>query len=143
MADTRGIADLIPEPFWQVSYNGNCLPDADDRFDLGGGANCQRFAYAVLAHFGLMVPGLRSSELWEDRHWTAVTNRIRPLDLVLFNRARTPWGAHVAVCVARNRLIHLCRSVGRPAVWSVREFLGHPEYRHLIGAKRVLARDGR
>ncbi|MEU3984423.1 hydrolase [Streptomyces sp. NPDC026672] len=104
------------------------------------GANCQLFAYAVLAHFGLSVPPLRSSELWTD---TASTVRVRaagPLDLLLFNATDDPYGAHVGVRLHEDRVLHLCAEAGRPAVWPLAEFARRERYRVLLGAKRALLR---
>lgn len=63
-------------------------------------ADCQRFAYAVLALFGLACPPLRSSDLWDDRTATAVVRNPEPLDLMLYNRTTDPFSAHVAVWMA-------------------------------------------
>ncbi|MEU9116746.1 cell wall hydrolase, partial [Streptomyces sp. NPDC048483] len=82
----------LPEAFRNVSYSGarhpgagapECpLPTGDAADGLAGGANCQRYAYAVLRHFGLRVPPLRSAELWADASATVRVGRPRPLDLV-------------------------------------------------------------
>lgn len=90
----------------------------------------------MLAHFGRRVPPLRSSELWVD---TAVTERVlrpEPLDLLLFNRSVDPYGAHVGVCAGDDLVLHLCREVGRPAIWPLAAFAARPRYAVLIGAKR-------
>jgi hypothetical protein len=103
------------------------------------GANCQNFAYELLRHFGRHVPNLRSSNLWDDRERTIVADAYQPLDLLLFNRTRDAWGAHVAAYVGKERAIHLSRRVGLAAVWSLAQFAIRPEYRMLIGAKRALS----
>lgn len=59
------IAAALPAHFWDVVYDGTSTPLNIP--DLVGRANCQVFAYAVLKHFGRVVPPLRSSELWTDR----------------------------------------------------------------------------
>ena len=105
--------------------------------DLGLGANCQLYAYAVLAHFGLRVPALRSSDLWED---TASTRRVataRPLDLLLYNATPDPYGAHVGVWAGEGAVLHLCAEVGRPAVWTPADFAARERYRVLVGIKRT------
>ncbi|WP_431676831.1 hydrolase [Kitasatospora sp. KL5] len=103
------------------------------------GANCQLYAYAVLAHFGLRAPALRSSDLWEDTGSTLRVAEPAPLDLLLFNAGPDPYGAHVGVCAGEGAVLHLCAEVGRPAVWSLAEFAARERYRVLIGAKRVTA----
>src|SRR5437762_2304449 len=84
------------------------------RRGLGDGANCQRYAYAVLRHFGLSVPPLRSAELWADERATVRAERPRPLDLVLFDGGPaegrpTGYGAHVGVHLAPALVLHLCK----------------------------------
>ncbi|MFF9479815.1 cell wall hydrolase [Streptomyces sp. NPDC014733] len=107
------------------------------------GANCQLYAYAVLYHHGLVAPPLRSSELWAD---TVATRRVtvaRPLDLVLFDGgpvAGRPegYGAHVGVHLGPDRVLHLCKEVGRPAVWCYAEFAARARYARRLGFKRVV-----
>lgn len=113
--------------------------------DLAEGANCQLYAYAVLAHFGLTVPPLRSSELWADRDATSVVDEPRSLDLVFFDGGRRPdvpegYAAHVGVHVGGDRVLHLSREVGVPAIWSYADFATRPRYARLLGAKRVRRR---
>ncbi|MEU3708857.1 hypothetical protein [Streptomyces catenulae] len=111
--------------------------------DLSAGANCQLYAYAVLRHHGLTAPPLRSAELWAD---TAATRRVtvaRPLDLVLFDGgpvAGRPegYGAHVGVHLGPDRVLHLCKEVGRPAVWRYAEFAARARYARTLGIKRVV-----
>ncbi|WP_407548728.1 cell wall hydrolase [Streptomyces sp. Pv4-95] len=112
---------------------------------LAEGANCQLYAYAVLGHFGLAVPPLRSSELWAEDRATRRVERPRPLDLVLFDGGPADgrpagYGAHVGVHVGDDAVLHLCREVGRPAVWSYADFAARPRYSRLLGAKRVVGR---
>ncbi|PJN41952.1 cell wall hydrolase [Streptomyces sp. CB02959] len=112
--------------------------------DLGGGANCQRYAYTVLGHFGLRVPPLRSAELWADRTATRRAVVPEPLDLVLFDAGSVAgrpagYGAHVGVHLGPDRVLHLCREVGRPVVWSYADFAARPRYARFLGAKRVPA----
>jgi hypothetical protein len=127
---------LLPDHFWNVSYNGRRLPGAPGNAELTGGANCQTFAYAVLRHFGRSIPELRSSELWHDREHTFVVTAWEPLDLILFNRSHEAFGAHVGVFIG-DRILHLCKSKGRPALWDISQFAERREYRVLIGAKRA------
>jgi hypothetical protein len=111
----------IPSRFMRVRYDGRRYPGAPGSRGLGAGANSQRFAYEILRHFGREIPALRSSELWSDTRFTRRVIRTRPLDLLLFNRTRRAWGAHVAVYLGSGIAIHLCQAVGRPAIWSLNE----------------------
>jgi len=127
---------VVPEHFFRIAYNGAIYPGVAHPADLSSGANCQVFAYAILAHFGIRLPPLRSSELWVDTTYTSFASVPRPLDLLLFNRIDDSFGAHVALCVSEGRAVHLSRAVGYPVEWSIAEFMTHPEYATLIGAKR-------
>jgi len=80
---------------------------------------------------------LRSSELWEDGDYTFVVEQFCLLDLILFNRARRAFGAHVGVFVGENNVLHLSRRVGVPAVWRLHEFAEIASYRVLVGGKRT------
>jgi hypothetical protein len=133
----------LPREFQDVPYVGARFPGARavvERPGLALGANCQLFAYAVLGHFGLAAPALRSSELWADTDATVRVAPPEPLDLLLFNGTGDPYGAHVGVCVDEARVLHLCAEVGRPALWSLADFAARDRYRVLIGAKRVTRR---
>jgi hypothetical protein len=101
------------------------------------GSNCQCFAYGVLALFRLACPSLRSSELWEDTVGTFVVDLPQPLDLAFFNKDRNSFGAHIGLWMAEDEVFHLSREVGRPTVWTLDEFQMRPNYRMLIGSKRV------
>jgi lipoprotein Spr len=132
------IAQLaIPARFMRVRYNGARYPGAAGARGLGGGANCQRFAYELLRHFGREIPDFRSSELWTDRRFTKRVVRMRPLDLLLFNRTPRACGAHLAVYLGGGRAIHLCKALGRPAIWSLEEFAACERYRIFLGARRA------
>ncbi|MEU6810164.1 hydrolase [Streptomyces sp. NPDC046831] len=132
----------LPAAFWTVPYDGARHPGAPgaERPPVpAAGANCQLFAYAVLRHFGLAPPPLRSSELWADTRFTVRVPRARPLDLLLFNATDDAYGAHVGVWVDEDAVLHLSREVGRPAVWRTADFAARERYRVLVGVKRVLA----
>ncbi|WP_458151472.1 NlpC/P60 family protein [Bradyrhizobium sp. UFLA05-109] len=135
---TIDIVPDIPERFWRIRYDTAHDPNSLTLPDIESGANCQNFAYELLRHFGRHVPKLRSSNLWEDTAYTISVNEYRPLDLLLFNKSQGAWGAHVAVYVGNDRAIHLSRSVGVAALWSLAQFAHCPEYRVLVGAKRAL-----
>lgn len=126
----------IPEAFMRVRYDDDRHPQSTE-FDFSKGANCQLFAYALLKHFGVNVPLLRSSQLWEDTERTDVVQDFEPLDLLLFNDKDTSWGAHMAVYLGDGQLIHLSKSAGLPEICRLSEILDRPKYKRLIGAKRV------
>lgn len=132
------LLDRLPPDFRTVRYEGSCPPGGDH--DLTSGANCQRYAYAVLSQFGIALPPWWSSELWEDTEHTQVVTEFEPLDLLLFSREGESFGAHVAVYAGEGRALHLAKSVGSPAIWTLEQFLERPEYRVLIGGKRALVR---
>ena len=128
----------IPDFFWTVEYNGSNFPRESSVYRLTDGANCQVFAYALLQHFGLTLPPLRSSELWADTRFTRQVSDYRPLDLMLFNRTDAAWGAHVALFVGENKAIHLSAATVTPVLWQLEDFAMRDEYAVLLGGKRVL-----
>lgn len=132
------IAAELPAYFWTVPYVGERYPGAPGVPGIAAGANCQQYAYEVLRYFGFQVPDLRSSELWNDTGATVRVAGYEPLDLLLFNGSTHSYGAHVGVYIGAAKILHLCREVGKPVVWPVREFAAHPEYSTLVGAKRCL-----
>jgi lipoprotein Spr len=126
---------IIPESFWLVRYNGRQIPGNDA--DLTRGANCQLFAYQVLAQNGFVAPAFRSSELWTDAVHTERVTRLEPLDLLLFNRKQESYGAHVAVYLGEDQAVHLAREAGVPEIWQLAKFAADPRYHIFIGAKRM------
>ena len=128
----------IPPYFWDIPYEAAQYPGCPVQRDIRQGANCQRFAYELLDHFGKGLPPFRSSELWEDNTFTEmVEEEWEPLDLLLWNNKADAFGAHVGVYIGRNRVIHLSKSVGFPEIKEVVSFKEIPAYRIFIGAKRV------
>ena len=136
------LADCTPPgdwPQWVITapYDDRCHPQATPLPALEEGANCQRFAYAVLRLFGLAVPPHRSSELWNDPNLIHLpASEARDQDLVLFNRSSDAWGAHVAVVIS-GHLLHLCEEIGFPAVWEWSDFAARDRYRCVVGAVRI------
>ena len=127
----------IPPRFWTVPYDGSRIPGDGKVPDLERGANCQLFAYALLANFGYEMLRFRSSDLWEDTTCTVVASQpYEAGDLLLCTATPDAWGAHVAVSLGGDQAIHLSRRVGKPAVWSLARFAEEVDYRILIGAKR-------
>ena len=126
-------------PHWlaTVPYAASQHPLAREPLPIAQGANCQRYAYAVLAAFGRQVPPHRSSELWaEDLEHPAAA---QPFDLALFNADDESWGAHVAVVMGDDELLHLCAEEGRPVVWRWADFASRERYRTLVGLVRPAA----
>jgi hypothetical protein len=133
----------LPDSFWEVRYVGARYPGSPvvlARPGLADGANCQLFAYEVLRHFGYDPPDLRSSELWDDIESTQRVVAPRPLDLVLVNSSKDPWGAHMGVWAGDDQVLHLCAETGKPALWNLAQFAARPSYRELVGYKRVTTR---
>ena len=129
----------IPARFMAVRYNGAAHP-LTRAAGLEEGANCQRFVYALLDRFGYELAPMRSSELWTDRKFTRLAYRMRPLDILMFNRDMNAWGAHLALYLGNHRAIHLSKSVGLPVIWSLSEFARHDRYKTLLGIKRPIIR---
>lgn len=134
--------EFLPPHLRAVPYVYARHPGATAPGDVSNGANCQLYAYAVLAHFGLHVPPMHSSGLWADRDATQVVRDPQPMDLLLFDGGRKPdleegYAAHIAVHVGPDQVLHLCQEVGVPIVWSYADFAARPRYSRLLGAKRV------
>lgn len=140
MPNSTAALDGLPAWVWDVPYVGASYPSAVSRESWRDGANCQLFAYGVLALHGWDVTDLRSDELWLDRECTALATEAAPLDLVLFNEDQDPYGSHVGLVVAPGAVLHLCKEVGVPVVWTWDEFAARPRYRVIIGYKRPTRR---
>ncbi|WP_445222348.1 hypothetical protein ACKWRH_07810 [Bradyrhizobium sp. Pa8] len=67
---------------------------------------------------------------------------MRPLDLVLFNRTKSSWGAHVALYLGDDQAIHLSKNQLAPVIRPLAQFPELPEYRTFVGAKRLRQRVG-
>lgn len=128
----------VPESFWDVPWDADRFPGAVPRSELALGADDNLFAYELLAHFGKRIPDLRSAELWRDTSSTMVVLSPQPLDLVLFHDREQAYGAHCGVVCSETEVVHLCKEVGRPAVWTFAQFASTPRYSHLVGYKRPL-----
>ena len=127
----------IPDIFYKIEYNSARIPGIDNQSDLSQGANCQVFAYELLRHNGIQPPVYRSSELWSDTQTTVIVDSPQPLDLLLYNFNDQAYGAHVAVALGNDELIHLS-AVNRIAeITTHQAMLQNPRYAVSIGAKRV------
>jgi hypothetical protein len=122
----------------RVRYDGVRHPLAGPGSIFREGANCQRFVFELLRHFGYEVGPMRSSELYADRRFTRSVRRMRALGLLMFNRNAISWGAHLALYIGDGRAIHLSKEVGKPVIWEVAEFSKHERYRTLVGVKRPI-----
>jgi len=129
----------IPAALSAVRYVARSIPGCAGSIALHG-ANCQRFAYAVIRHYGCEIADFRSSELWADEVFTQHVNEIEPLDLLFFNREAETYGAHVGVYMGAGLVAHLAKHVGTPTLWTLADFAARPEYANLIGAKRPIRR---
>ena len=72
-----------------------------------------------------------------ERELYVVSGELRPFDLLLFNRTKNPWGAHVAVYLGDDHAIHLSKKHSEPVIWPLAQFRELAEYRAFIGAKRL------
>jgi hypothetical protein len=140
VTDSTAVLDALPTWMWDVPYVAASHPGAVPREAWRDGANCQLFAYGVLALHGWAVTDLRSDELWFDKECTTVATEAAPLDLVLFQKDQEPYGAHVGLVVAEDAVLHLCKEVGLPVVWGWDEFATRLRYRVVIGYKRPTRR---
>lgn len=120
-AEGTPAAELPPE-FAGVPWVGDRYPGAPGVAGIAEGANCQLYAYTVLAHFGLHVPSVRSSERWTDHRLATVGGDEQPLELVLYGPSADPYGAHVGVVVGENAVLHLCAELNHPAVWTEQDW---------------------
>ena len=136
MADADPVLSSLPPWVWDVPYAGASFPGGVPRSSWRHGANCQLFAYEVLALHGWEIGDLRSDDLWADTHWTERVPSAEPLDIVLLQKDLEPYGAHVGLVVGAERVLHLCKEVGRPIVWDWDQFTGRPRYSVTIGFKR-------
>lgn len=138
--DLHRSAIEIPREFWDVRYSAQHFPGAPGICGVEGGANCQQYAYSILRHFGFEILDLRSSDLWEDAVHTAVTNKMKPFDLVLVHRNQESFGAHVGLCVGQDLVLHLSKNIDSPAIETLAGMQRRAEYNYLIGFKTVLVR---
>lgn len=132
--------DMIPDYFWRIEFDRKHDRDSPDLPSIEESANCQNFAYSLLKHFGHEISPFRSSNLWEDtRETVVVRGELMPLDLLMFNATPQAWGAHVALYLGDNQAIHLSLKNAKAVIWPIAKFQTLPEYRVLIGAKRLIA----
>jgi len=127
-----------PDWLWSVPFDGSQYPGARKAAPIEAGANCQHYAYEVLALFGFTIDRLRSSQLWADTGTTTPVGagELQTLDLVLFNATPDAYAAHVGVVMPAGQVLHLSREIGRPALWSFTDFSVRPRYASLLGGKR-------
>lgn len=126
----------IPKKYLDTFYDGTRYPGSKKYEGLNKGTNCQGFVYEVLNHFGYQVPDFRSSELWADTTYTKQAKRLKPLDITFFNGAKESYGAHLGLYLGANKVIHLCKEVGRVTIWDIEEFRKRKRYQVFLGIKR-------
>ena len=124
---------LLPASFFTVKYNGSAFPGSDN--SVQNEANCQQFAYDVLKYFGYEIGNLRSDELSNDTVYTKKSETLQPLDLILVNKEDNPYGAHVGICIAEDKILHLTKKIGYPVVQSLSDLQTEPKYKYLNGIK--------
>ncbi len=123
----------IPISSFDVSYDASIYPGSKRAKKKG---NCQVFVYDLLKRYGYKIPNFRSSELWTDTIYTTKVTKPKPLDILLFNKIKDAYGAHLAVYLGNDRIIHLSKEVGYPTIWNFDEFKRHTRYKVLVGIKR-------
>lgn len=128
----------LPLYFFDSFYDGECHPLSDKCDGIENGANCQYYVFEILRYFGKTVQNQRSSELWSDTVCTERTDTIELLDIVFFNKTSDPYGAHIGICVGKDRFLHLAKEIGYPTVWNMDDFLQRDIYKVFIGAKKVM-----
>jgi lipoprotein Spr len=131
----------IKTPKWlmDIKYNARIIPNGEEHDIINTGANCQVYAYNLLRHNGLFVPDLRSSELWADTEYsTLITENYQPLDILFFHKKNDSYGAHIAVFLGDNKVIHNAKKIGLPIIWDIEIFFEYPAYQFLLGGKRCL-----
>lgn len=124
---------LLPTSFFTYKYNCAAYPGSDS--SVQNEANCQQFAYDVLKYFGYEIGDLRSDELWNDTIYTKKSETLQPLDLILVNKEDDPYGAHVGICIAEDKILHLTKKIGYPIVQSLSDLQTEPRYKYLVGIK--------
>ncbi len=62
----------------------------------------------------------------------------QPLDLVLFRGIAIRTAPISGLVVADDEVLHLCKEVGRPALWPWSAFAARPRYAVVIGYKRPI-----
>ena len=127
----------LPLRFLTIHYNGSKYPGNTEYDSVKYGANCQSFVYEILRYFGIVLPDFRSSELWNDTHYTRKSKTLQCMDIAFFHTNTNPYGAHIGLCIGKNKILHLSRSVGYPAIWDIEEFKKYKQYQVYIGAKRL------
>jgi cell wall-associated NlpC family hydrolase len=127
----------IPEAFFSTRYIATRIPGTKNCSDLSLGANCQLFAYQIVKYFGYSIPDFRSSDLWEDEHYTFKVDDFLPLDLMLYHHKADAYGAHVGVFLGDGKVVHLAQRVGQPEIIDHADFLLMDQYAYFIGAKRL------
>ena len=142
----------ISPKFANVKYNSKMHPKNKKWNSLDDGANCQKYVYEILKvkypYEFIKDIDYRSSELWNGSREFWTVNEYEPLepfDIVLFNKTRDAYGAHVGLFVdemnglsphmINGGVLHLSKENGLPEVttWQMMKM----KYKYYIGAKRL------
>ncbi len=130
----------LPARFQSVAYRASRIPGVSNAADLSLGANCQLYAYQLLASMGYQLPDFRSSELWEDEIFTfRVRDDFQPLDLMLYHRKSEAYGAHVGLYWGEGQVLHLSKANGTPKLEAHEALIQQEKYACFVGAKRLKA----
>ncbi len=130
---------IIPERFKKVHYKGSRIPGVKEQENLALGANCQVYVYELLKEFNKEVPNFRSSDLWEDTVYTKkVETDFLPLDIMLYNNKRGAFGAHLALYIGYDKVLHLSKDNETPMVETHEAMRTQRKYRYFIGTKRII-----
>ncbi len=127
----------VPKKFLQITYNPAAKPQSNYSKDLIDGANCQIFVYSILRFYKHEIPDLRSSQLWDDELFTHKVNEYQDFDILLYNDKDNAWGAHLALFIGNNKVIHLSKAVGKPEIIDYEKLRERKTYQYLLGAKRL------
>ena len=80
----------------------------------------------------------RSSDLWEDTTYTKKVKTLRLLDILMFNKNKDAYGAHLGLYLGNDRILHLSKEIGYPTIWNFADFKKRTGYKVFIGAKRPI-----
>jgi len=127
----------VPKIFLNINYNSAVKPQSSYSKDLVDGANCQIFVYSILRFYKYEIPDLKSSELWDDELFTCKVNEYQDFDILLYNNKNNAWGAHLALFIGDNKVIHLSKAVGKPETIDYQKLRERETYKYLLGGKRL------
>jgi hypothetical protein len=120
-----------------IKYNSKIIPDWKKHDIQLSWANCQVYAYEILRYNGLLVPDLRSSELWTCPNCSRIIScDYELLDILFFNETNDSWGAHLGVYIWDNKILHNSKDIGNPEIIDIWDFTKIKKYSCLLWGKR-------